>query len=101
MVFAYHSTLAPLAECRSLHFRFAVAENCAFALLSLITSALVGGPVECFHVFEGATDLAELASLLTILAGMQVSMDIVRLSSALQRSQFDVKKAYLRYHHSR
>lgn len=59
MVSPYHCTLALCQDLRSLLFHIAVAEPCAFALLSVFMSALAGESVDFVHVFESAATLAE------------------------------------------
>lgn len=58
-VLAYHFTLALCAERHRLFFSVVFAEHCVSALQSFFLSAVVGGPVEYFHTFEGATAVAE------------------------------------------
>lgn len=56
-VLAFHSSLALLTEGRFLLFRMALAEHCIYALMSLFASALLGGPVDATHDFDGVTAL--------------------------------------------
>lgn len=101
IVFSYHSTSALWAELRSILFRIAVTEHCSFSLLSLFTSALVGGQAEYFHVFVGVTALAESDVLLSSPAGVHSCVADVRLFSVLRCSEFDLSKAYLAYFRTR
>lgn len=59
-------------------FRIAVAEHCVSTLLSSFTSAVIGGPVEYFYVFEGATALAESSILPPLPAGVHAFAADVR-----------------------
>lgn len=101
MVFANHSTLALRPEHRYVLFRISFAEHCVLALLSSFTSALVGSPVQYFHVFASAKAFAESGSLLFSPAVLHAFVADVRIFSILQNSQFDFKKAYFACHRSR
>lgn len=81
MDFAYHSTLALRAERRSLLFRIAVTEHCVFSFLSIFISALIGGRVEYFPVFEDATALEESGILLPSPVGVHPYLADVGLFS--------------------
>lgn len=64
-------------------------------------SGVIGGLADYFHVFEGATALAESGILLPFPAAVHALMTDVGLLSVLQGSKFDPNKAYLGYSRSR
>lgn len=100
MVFYYHSTLSPPAECPSVHFRIAVAEHFVFNLFSIFTSSLAGGLVEYFQVFKGTIAFVESDNLLSFPAGLHAFVAGIGFFSILQCSQFDLKIGYWAYHRS-
>lgn len=69
-------------------------------MLFFFTSALVGGPVEYFYAFEGATPLAESGVLVSLPAAVHPFTFDVGLFPVSKGSQFDLKDAYLAYHRS-
>lgn len=79
--FSYCFTLALRAEHRILLFCISVAEHCLFASPSFFTSALVCGPVEYLHVYEGSTSFAESFVSLLFPADVQSFVPDVVLSS--------------------
>lgn len=102
-------TLTLLSYCSTLPFcktgcsvllPIAVAEHCAFALLSQFMSVLVGGPVDYVHIFQRATTLAESNVLLPLFPGVNGFFAHGGLFFNLLGSQFEFKEAYLAYHHS-
>lgn len=96
--FAYDNNLALCAERRSYRLRVAMAGHRVFSLFSFFTPAFIGGLVDCFHMFEGATDLAESGTMLSLPAGVPVQVADVGLHLVLQGSQFDLEKDYLACH---
>lgn len=97
MIRAYNSTFLLLKEWRSLLFRITINEHCVYDFLSLLSSALTGGPVDLVPNLEGTTTLAESGIQLPVQRDVHALVADFGLLFVLQGLQPKDIDSYLAY----